>query len=195
MNESRRDEEPSGSVQRPPAVVVAEHAANVAHDRYVSPRAHEATQGRWRHGLPARQDRPHRQSRQPDRSDRSERPPERRAVRARRQKDVGCQQDQPGDRHAAMPDCRPVDPVEPLFHPRQGADQHETDRQQQNRLAAEKLPEVTREPARLPAVRRATRRPCRRRGHRSSLAQRLGRRDLPRTFATLRQRVRVLALS
>ena len=176
MCESRGDEESGGPVQCPPAVVVAEHAANVAHNRCVSPRAHEATHRRWSHGLPARQDRPHCQHRQADRADRAERPPERRAVGTRRQKDVRCQQDQPADRDAAMPDRGPVDPIEPLLHPGQGADEHETDREQQDRFAAKKLPEIA--PGRL-ACRpgdESTRRPCRRRGRRSSPARRPGRR-------------------
>ena len=147
VHETRGDEEPGGAVQRPPALVAAEHAANVAHARHVSHGEHEASQGRRHHRLPARQDRPQRERSQPDRSDRSERSSERRAVWTRRQQDVRRQQDQAGDRHAAMPDRGPVDPVEPLLDPRQGADEHETDRQQQDRFAAEKLPEVA--PGRL----------------------------------------------
>ena len=45
-----------------------------------------------------------------------------------------------------MPDCGFVDSVEPLFHPWKGADEDETDRQQQNRFASEKLPEIARGP-------------------------------------------------
>ena len=52
------------------------------------------------------------------------------------------EQDSTGDRNAAMPDRSPVDPVEPLLHPRQRADEHGTDRQEQDRLGAEQLPEV-----------------------------------------------------
>ena len=53
-----------------------------------------------------------------DRPDRAERAAERRAVRVGGQQDVRRQQDQTGDRHAAVPDRRAVDPVEPLLDPR-----------------------------------------------------------------------------
>lgn len=142
VHETRGDEEPRGAMQRPPAVIAAEHAANVTHDRCFARGAHKAPQRRGHDGLPARQDRPQCERHEADRPDHSERPAERGAVGVRRQQDVRCQQDQTGDRYAAMPDRSTVDPVEPLFHPRQRADQYETDRQQQNRFRAQKLPDI-----------------------------------------------------
>ena len=85
---------------------------------------------------------------QADRPDHTERPAECGAVRAGCQQDVRCEHHETGDRYAAMPDRCTVDPVEPLLHPRQRADQDETDRQQQNRLRAQKLSDVA--PDRLP---------------------------------------------
>ena len=80
VRETGGDEESRGSVQCPPSIVVAEHAANVTNDGHVSPGKHQPSQGLRRHRLPTRQDRPRGQSSQPDRSDRSERSSERRAV-------------------------------------------------------------------------------------------------------------------
>ena len=131
-------------MQRSPALVAAEDAADITHDRCIAGRDHEAPQQRRHHRLPSRQDRPERERHQADGPDHTEWPAERGAVRVRRQQHVRSQQDQAGDRNTAMPDCRLVDPVEPFLHPRQRADQHEADRQEQDRLGAQQLPDVAR---------------------------------------------------
>ena len=41
-----------------------------------------------------------------------------------------------------MPDRGPVDAVEPLLDPWQRADQHQADREEQDRLGAEELPQI-----------------------------------------------------
>ena len=75
-----------------------------------------------------------------------------------------------------MPDRGPVDPVEPLLDPRQRADEHEPDREQQDRLGAQQLPDVAARWAPRRAARRSRGRPGRRRGRRSSPARPRGRR-------------------
>ena len=92
------------------------------------------------------------------------------------QQDVRRQQDQTGDRDAAMPDRGTVDPVEPLLDPGQRADEHQADRQQQDRLGAQQLPDVAPGGLARRAARRSTGRPGPRRGRRSSSARPRGRR-------------------
>ena len=58
----------------------------------------------------------------------------------------GASRIRPGDRDAAMPDRGPVDPVEPFLDPWQRADQHEGDREQQDRLRTQELPDVASAP-------------------------------------------------
>ena len=144
VHETGGDEQPCGSVQRSPALVAAERAAEITHDRCIAGREHETPQRRRRHRLPSRQDRPERERHQADRPDHTKWPAERCAVRVRRQQHVRSQQDQAGDRNTAMPDCRLVDPVEPLLNPRQRADENEPNRKEQDRLCAQQLPDVAR---------------------------------------------------
>lgn len=126
-----------------PALVPTEQPTNVAYERRIARGPHQVPKRRRRNRLPARQNGPDGKAGQADRSDRSERHAERGAVRARRKQDVRREQDDASDRNAAVPYGSAVDPIEPLLHPRQGADQHETDRKQENRLGAQELPEVT----------------------------------------------------
>ena len=142
MHEAGGDEEPGGAVQRSPALVAAEDAASLAHPRRVARGDHEAAQRPRHHRLPARQDGPQGERDHADRPDRTERSSERGAVRVGGQQDVRRQQDQAGDGDAAMPDRGTVDPVEPLLDPGQRADEHQPDRQQQDRLGAQQLPDV-----------------------------------------------------
>ena len=176
VHEARGDEEPGRAVQRSPALVAAEDPASLAHTRRVARGDHEAAQRPRHHRLPARQDRPQRERDHADRPDRTQRSAERGAVRVRGQQDVRRQQDQAGDRDAAMPDRGTVDPVEPLLDPGQRADEHQPDRQQQDRLGAQQLPDVAPGGLARRAARRSTGGPEPRRGRRSSSARPRGRR-------------------
>jgi len=60
---------------------------------------------------------------------------------------VRHQQQEAGDRQAAVPDRGAIDAVEPLLNPRQRADQDQADRQKQDRLGTQQLPDVA--PGRL----------------------------------------------
>ena len=142
VQEPGGDEQPRRAVQGAPAVVAAEDPAYVTNDGGVACHDDEAAQRSRHHRLPARQDRPGRKRYQPDRADRPERPAERRPLRARRHQHVRREQHDAGDRDASMPDRRAVDAVEPDLDPRQRADEHEADRQEQNRFGAEQLAEV-----------------------------------------------------
>ena len=92
--------------------------------------------------LPARQDRPHDQCHEADCTDRAQRSAQCGAVWAARQQNVRSQQDQTGDRNAAMPDRGPVDPVEPFLDPWKRADEHEGDREQEDRLRTQELSDI-----------------------------------------------------
>jgi hypothetical protein len=143
VQETRRDEESGGAVQSPPALVAAEDATNLAHTRRVAQRADDPPQAGGHDRLPTWQDRPQHERHEADHTDHRERSSERRAVRAGRQQDVWQQQGNAADRNPSMPDRGTIDSVEPFLDPRQRADQNETDRQQQDRLSAEELPNVT----------------------------------------------------
>ena len=142
VHEARGDEQPRGAVQRPPAVVAAEDAADVTHDRCIARREHEAAQrrgttdcqrGRIAHSASATR---------PMAPITPSGPPSVVPSGFEDSKHVRSQQDQAGDRDAAMPDRGPVDPVEPLLHPGQRADEHEPDREEQDRLGAQQLPDI-----------------------------------------------------
>ena len=142
VDEPRGDEEPGRAMQEPPALIPAEDASSFSDTGCVVRRLYDGVKRRRHDRLPARQDRPQKERHQADCPDCAERAAERGAVWARRQQDVWREQRDSADREPAMPDRRAVDAVEPLLHPGQRADQHQCDRQQQNRFAAEKLPDV-----------------------------------------------------
>ena len=142
VDEARGDEEARRAMHEPPALVSAEDATNLADTGCVVRRPYDAAKRRRDNRLPARQDRPHDQCHEADRTDRAQRSAQRGAVWAARQQNVRSQQDQTGDRNAAMPDRSPVDPVEPFLDPWKRADEDEGDREQQDRLRTQELSDI-----------------------------------------------------
>ena len=143
MDEAGGDEQPGRAMQEPPALVPAEDAAHVAHQRRIARGEDERREtvagttdcqrGRIAHTASATS---------PIAPIAPSGPPSAVPSGLDDKQDVRSQQDEAGDRNAAVPDRSPVDPVEPLLDPRQRADQHEADREEQDRLGPEELTQI-----------------------------------------------------
>jgi hypothetical protein len=143
VHEARSHEESGRAMQRSPALVATQDAANAPHDGRLANGNHRASRDRRHHELPARDDRPQRKGHHADRADRTQRATESAAALR-----VGCQQDVRPQKHDAcdgnpsVPDRSTVDPVEPNTSTHGGADQCQADRQKQHGLGAEQLADV-----------------------------------------------------